>query len=289
MRNLEETTSEGKVTCNLNQSLIVDLTAGYNCQSNSDNYQGTPVSFKINTDEVNDISSIEKANLDSSTLAMNNIDFTNKDNLQKINSLPQVTIDNINGDSCSENGQYIITGEISDISNLDDKYSNVEIQFSLPESTGLCEIEINKINKKITMTCENREKFTISQIILDRNLIHDSKGNYLFIIESYTSPEQFSCDISLNSIALRTNDNIESPSSSSSAAPSSSGNEPINRTKKSSGGLSAGVIAGIIVGCAVVVAAIVIFIVLIKKGTFSRKITMKKPEEYSTTYEITKA
>ena len=138
------------------------------------------------------------------------------------------------------------------------------------------------------MTCENREKFTISQIILDRNLIHDSKGNYLFIIESYTSPEQFSCDISLNSIALKTNDNIESPSSSSSV-PSSSGNEPINRTKKSSGGLSAGAIAGIIVGSVVVVAAIVIFIVLIKKGTFSRKIIMKKPEEYSTTYEITKA
>ena len=108
---------------------------------------------------------------------------------------------------------------------------------------------------------------------------------YIFI-ESYTSPEQFSCDISLNSIALKTNDNIESPSSSSSV-PSSSGNEPINRTKKSSGGLSAGAIAGIIVG-SVVVAAIVVFIVLIKKGTFSRKITMKKPEEYSTTYEITK-
>ena len=35
LRNLEETTSsEGEVTCNLNNSLIVDLTARYNCQSN---------------------------------------------------------------------------------------------------------------------------------------------------------------------------------------------------------------------------------------------------------------
>ena len=275
LRNLEETTySDVVVTCY--QSLILDLTAGYNCRSESGNYPGTPVSFKIDTDEVNDISLIEKLNSDSSKSALNNIDFTNKSNLQKINSLPQVTINNINGDSCFKNGQYIITGEISDISNLDNKYSNIEIQFSLPESTGLCNIEINKFDKKIKMTCENREKFSISQIMIDRSLIQDSKGNYIFTIDSYTSPEQFSCDISLNSIAIKKSEEIK-PSSSipSSSSPSSSSGkeEPYynNRKKKSNNGLSAGAIVGIIIGCVVVAAAVIIVIMIMKKRIISGK------------------
>ena len=285
LRNLEETTySDVVVTCY--QSLILDLTAGYNCRSESGNYPGTPVSFKIDTDEVNDISLIEKLNSDSSKSALNNIDFTNKSNLQKINSLPQVTINNINGDSCFKNGQYIITGEISDISNLDNKYSNIEIQFSLPESTGLCNVEINKSDKKIKMTCENREKFSISQIMIDRSLIQDSKGNYIFTIDSYTSPEQFSCDISLNSIAIKTNEEIK-PSSSipSSSSPSSSSGkeEPYydNRKKKSNNGLSAGAIVGIIIGCVVVAAAVIIVIMIMKKRIISGKANNRIGEQSS--------
>ena len=251
------------------------------------NYPGTPVSFKIDTDEVNDISLIEKLNSDSSKSALNNIDFTNKSNLQKINSLPQVTINNINGDSCFKNGQYIITGEISDISNLDNKYSNIEIPFSLPESTGLCNIEINKSDKKIKMTCENREKFSISQIMLDRSLIQDSKGNYIFTIDSYTSPEQFSCDISLNSIAIKTSEEIKPsssiPSSSSPSSSSSGEEEPYynNRKKKSSSGLSAGAIVGIIIGCVVVAAAVIIVIMIMKKRIISGKANNRIGEQSS--------
>ena len=68
---------------------------------------------------------------------LSNIDYSNKTNLETINSLPEVTITNINGDSCYENGQYIISGTVSDTSNLESAYSNVEISFSLSESTGL--------------------------------------------------------------------------------------------------------------------------------------------------------
>ena len=117
------------------------------------------------------------------------------------------------------------------------------------------------------MICENREKFSISQIMIDRSLIQDSKGKYIFTIDSYTSSEQFSCDVRLNSIAVKTNDDIES-SISSSSAPSSSGNEPYNRTKKSSGGLSVGAIVGIIVGSVVVLSDIVVFMVRSKKELF---------------------
>jgi len=247
LRNLDENTySDVEVTCNLNNSLTLDLTGGYNCQSESSNYQGNPTSLEIEVDQVDDISGIEKINSPTNST----IDYSNKDNLQKINNLPEVTIDSINGDSCSENGQFKITGTISDVSNLEDSYSNVEITLSSPESIGLCKIEIDKSDKSIIMTCENKDKFGISQIILDRSLIQDSEGNYIFIINTYTSVEQFSCDISLNSIKTE-----ETPNPSSST-PSASSSIIYRRSKKSSGGLSGGAIAGIVVGCVVTIVAV---------------------------------
>ena len=140
------------------------------------------------------------------------------------------------------------------------------------------------------MTCENREKFSISQIMLDRSLIQDSNGNYIFIIDSYTSPEQFSCDISLNSIAIKTSKEIK-PSSSipSSSSPSSSSGkeEPYynNRKKKSNNGLSAGAIVGIIIGCVVVAAAVIIVIMIMKKRSISGK-AKNKIGELSSSYNI---
>ena len=209
---------------------------------------------------------------------LSNIDYSNKTNLETINSLPEVTITSINGDSCYENGQYIITGTISDTSNLETEYSNVEIPFSTPESTGLCEIEINKDSKVINMTCENSEKFDISQIIIDRSLIQDAEGNYIFIINSYSTAEQFACDISLNSVKLNTTNietsNSTTPSDSSSTSSTSSPTSPVAqtdahnyiKTRKSGGSLPEGAITGIVIACVVAVAAIAIIIALIKKG-----------------------
>ena len=82
--------------------------------------------------------------------------------------------------------------------NLESSDSNIEIRFSSPESIGLCYIEIE--NEEITMTCQNKEKFSISKILIDRQAIQDSEGNEIFIVYSFTSPEQFACDISLNSV-----------------------------------------------------------------------------------------
>ena len=270
LRRLDETTvSDVEVSCKLNQSLTLDLTGGYNCNSGSVGTQGTPVSIELDTDNVDGISGIEKANMQT----LSNIDYSNKTHLEKINSLPEVTITSINGDSCYENGQYIITGTISNTSNLETEYSNVEIPFSTPESTGLCEIEINKDSKVINMTCENTDKFDISQIIIDRSLIKDSEGNYIFIINSYSTAEQFSCDISLNSVKLNIT-NIETSNSTNPLDSSSSPTYPVVQTdrpnyiksRKSGGSLPGGAITGIALACAVAVAAIAIIIALIKKG-----------------------
>ena len=141
------------------------------------------------------------------------------------------------------------------------------------------------------MTCENREKFSISQIMLDRSLIQDSNGNYIFTIDSYTSPEQFSCDISLNSIAIKTSEEIKPSSSipsSSSSPSSSSGKEERyynNRKNKSSSGLSAGAIVGIIIGFVVAAAAVVIVIIIMKKRSISGK-AKNKIGELSSSYNI---
>ena len=127
--------------------------------------------------------------------------------------------------------------------------------------------------------------------MLDRSLIQDSKGNYIFIIDSYTSPEPFSCAISDNSIPIKTSENNPSPStpSSSSSSPSSSSGKEVqyyySRNKKLSGGLSAGAIVGIVIACVVALAAVIIIIVLMKKGILSRK-TIYKIEQQSSSYNV---
>ena len=260
LRYLEELTIENsEVECKLDEGLELNYTGGYNCNSKTTNYEEIPQSLEIDTDKVDYISGIEKINTHFSSIT-NKVDYSNKNNLEKIDSLPEVTINNINGDTCSENGQYIISGNITESSNLKNKYSNIEIIFSSPVSSGLCEIEIYNIN--ISIICQNKEKFDISQIIIDRSLIQDSEGNYIFILGSYSNPEQFSCDISFNSIITPESSYIPT---------NSTFDDGTDRTysknlRKIKGGLFGGAIAGIILASVVAVAALGIVIFLMKKG-----------------------
>ena len=122
--------------------------------------------------------------------------------MRKISDLPNVNSNSINGESCINNGQYIIYGDISDVSKVEEKYSNINIFLSSTNSIGLCEVNINKYDKNITIICQNSDKFQMSQIRIEKSLVQDSEGNNIFQIKSYSSPEQFSCDISLNSLKI---------------------------------------------------------------------------------------
>lgn len=255
------TISDILMICQLNQSLVLDLVGRYNCKSEANNIEGNVLSINFNTDDVTNIAGIDYVNLQSITESKNNIDYTNIENLKKINDLTNVNIKNINGESCSNNGQYIIYGEISDTSNVEEKYSDIKILLTSTQSIDLCQVEINSNNNNITMICQNSDKFSLSQIRIENGIIKDSEGNSIFKINSYSSAEQFSCDISLNSMKNTNPENNKTVT------------EPVKTTKRyffrlwstNGSGLSGGTIAAIIITIVLVLIAIVIFVVLFEK------------------------
>ena len=281
LRSLETNTiSDIPVTCKLNQSLVMGTIGGYNCKSDQNDIQGTLLSISLDTDEIGSISGIDNVNLQPITNANNNIDYSNIENLRKISELPNVNINNINGESCSNNGQYIIYGEISDISKVEEKYSNINLLLSSTKSIGLCEVNINKDDKNITIICQNSDKFKMSQIRIEKSLIQDSEGNNIFQIKSYSSPEQFSCDISLNSVKITTQgNNATEPETQVETEREQEPKPDPEQTKKgyssrfwrTNSGLSGGTIAAIIIPLVVVIIALIIVFVLMKKGILSKK------------------
>ena len=181
-----------------------------------------------------------------------------------MNELPQVDINNIDGNTCSENGQYIIYGNISSISNVEALYSDIEILISSTESTSRCEVEINKNNNNLTMICQNKDKFNMSRIMISKSFVKNSTGNFIFIINSYTSPEQFVCDISLNSVKITTAEDEDKESNIY-----DSGNRFSMRTAGTN--ISAGTIVAIVIPIVVGLIAVIIVFILMKKGILSGK------------------
>jgi hypothetical protein len=280
LRSLETNTiSDIKMICTLNQNLVLDSIGGYNCKSETNNIQGNILSLAFDTDDISNIEGIDNVNLQPVTESKNTIDYTNIKNLQKINDLPNVNIMNINGESCSNNGQYIIYGKISDASKMEEKYSDIKVLLSSTESIGLCEVEINKNDKNVTMICQNSDKFDLSQIRIEKSIIKDSEGNGIFKINSYNSVEQFSCDISLNSLKITNPEKNETIPKSDSESEPEQDSETSKTTKgnsfklwfKGGSGLTGGAIAAIIISLVLVIIAVIIAFIFLRKGNTSKK------------------
>ena len=151
---------------------------------------------------------------------------------------------------------------------------------------GLCEVNINIDDKNITIICQNSDKFEMSQIRIEKSLIQDSEGNNIFQIKSYSSPEQFSCDISLNSVKITTQlNNITEPETETTSETTTEPELEQEQTKKgtdlrfwrTNSGVSGGIIAAIVIPLVLVVIALGIIFVLMKKGILSKQ--DKNPEE----------
>ena len=249
----EENLNDLLVSCDIIDTS--DTAGGFNCLSNE--AEGTPINLQLKTDDI-DIAGIPD-DAEPSEINLAN-DYSDIDNLKKVDKLPNITITSIDGSNCEKNGEYSIKGNF-DNGILQDA-SNIEIPFGYPDSSGLCDIKV--INKEITMKCQNKEKFDYSNILFEPIIVHDSEGKDIFKLNSYTNTESFSCDISLNSVPTKKNssDIIEYY------------NLPIRKT--GSRGLSGGTITAIIISLVVALAAIGLIIWLSKNDFFSKNETQIK-------------
>ena len=241
-----------------------DYAAGYDC-ANSDTFSGTPQSMEIETNEIEDIKGIpDNANPDKLKY---NIDYSILQNLKNIGNLPTAEIQLINADTCSKDGEFKISAILDKKGDLKNSYSDVEILFAVPETSGICEITIEDIN--MNMTCQNTENFYISQIFIERQAVQDSEGNEIFFIEAFINSEQFACDISLksNTKVSDINDDIDNANNTSTDKPT---DNSVTRSKfyfrTNSIGLSGAGIAAIVICTVAVIAIVTILVTLNMKG-----------------------
>jgi hypothetical protein len=234
---------------------------GVNCEADS---PGEPNGLEVSDEDPN-IGGIPKSA--DPTKSNSKEDYSNPDTLAKIANLPKVNITEFNEENCADDGEFIITGE-KDKDFAQTNYSSVLVTFSSPDSSALCDVQTEP---KFEMKCHNKDKFSISQIIIEKQVIEDSEGNAIFMLEQAQSQNEFACEVSVNSV-LPKNEIPENPEDDIS--------EGVNRAvKSSSSGLSGGAIAAIIIGSIVALIGIGIVVWLIKSHAFSRA---KPPYEEST-------
>ena len=294
LRGLEEGVESQLLPINCALDISTNSAAGLNCASDTAT-QGEPVGMLIDPDETTTIAGIpDNAN---PQLSGNELDYSDKQNLDKLDNTPTVIINNINGNDCSSTGSYVIEGTY-DKGDLKDT-SFVDIPFSTVDSSGLCELKVGN-DKKITLNCENKEQFDLATIGFEPMSIKDADGKLLFNLDAYTNPQQFGCAISLKSEPVKNSTSEEGnkgnnsgnnggESGNNGGESGNNGEESGNNgeesentennsfnkasRKESSGGLSGGAIAAIIICSIIVLAIIGVFIGLAKAG----KIFSSKP------------
>ena len=239
------------VTCKLKGES--STAGGFDCTSDDD-AQGTPLGMEVSEDSP--IAGLpDPADPDK---IPSTDDYSDVNKLNEIDDLPNIEIKEIDGTNCGESGDYTIKGTIVNNGKLAD-LEGIDIPFSSPDSVGRCDIKVN--NKDVQMNCHNKEKFTASPILFEQNIIKDSQGKALFVLQKYTNQKSFACALSVNSVAAKSQSSSSSPSdqTNDSSTQSPQGNsENIRHYYKNSesGGLKGGAIAALVIP---IVAAIAIF------------------------------
>ena len=225
--------------------------------------------MELETSEINDIQGIPE-NLNPDDLN-HSLDYSLLQNLENIDNLPNLAINEINGDTCFTNGQYTVKATLDKNENLENKYYNVTLRMSIPESNGLCLVNIE--NKNVEMICENTEKFCMTKFLIERQAIQDSEGKEIFFIDSFESKNELACDISLNTPYINSTNGT--------------GDDQTDKTtnkayfqRQNNNGLSGGAIAGIVISNVVAILAISVIIFLGKKGILFGKSNLSNVKEF---------
>jgi hypothetical protein len=209
--------------------------------------------MELDQDQENELAGLPEEAYPANLLT---IDYSSPENLKLIDQLQKLTIKEINGTGCEENGIYTIIGEIKGLKNN----SIFEIPFSSPDSSGLCSIK-NVIGDNVTIECHNKEEFTTSHILFEPSIIKDSDGNPLFILnDNRANFEPFACSISDNSV-LPPNSTLDENKESTSTK-----YYKYERNSESSG-LNGGAIAAIVLSIIALIAITVGLIFYFKRIT----------------------
>ena len=246
IRLLDEAEVDLNISCN--PEIELDDMSSLNCDSS---LNGEPLTVELPS---NDISGpTEEIPIEKDP----NPDLSTLEGLKNISSLPIVTIDDINYSTCSQNGEYILSGSYAENSEKfkEKKYDNITIPFSNPDSKGLCELEAGT---DIKITCQNTEAFSVSEVIIPSQIIKEKDDTTPLFKINEDITKQFSCIIS--DLSEKNSTIIDN-----SAEQKSSGKRYFRNG--SSGGLSGGAIAAIVIASVVAVAVVAVLIALIKKGS----------------------
>ena len=247
LRQLSEEEQEVAATCN--PSVSSNSAFGVDCSAST---SGTPTGMELNNDANDGIAGIPSSANPENRDSKN--EYATKEGLEKAENLAKVTISDFEGDTCSSDGTFTIKAE-ADKALEESQYSYVTIPISAPDTSALCNITV-KGGKNLQMNCNNKEKFTMSQILIEKETIKDSNGNAIFTIEPKQSINQFACEVSPNSV----------PVSSSSKSTNSLHRFQYNSKK----GLSGGAIAAIIVAVILAIALLAMFVYFVKNGKLGR-------------------
>ena len=254
------------VTCAPKADVKSNEASGFDCNTDKD---ASNAIKSMELDPSNEVGGLPE---ETDPTKLPTVDYSDPNNLKIIDNLSKLTIndDGVDGQFCQTNGTYFIRGTL-DKEGLKD-INNVEIPFASPDSSGLCNIKVN--GKDVTMECQNKEKFTTSQILFEQSTIKDINDNPLFILDSYTNLKSFACDISEKSVLPKddTKNNTDKTKDNDNNNNNNGGENNGNNSEKyhkyykeSSSGLKGGAIAAIIISI-VAALAIVTGILLYFKG-----------------------